>query len=64
MIRSSPQLWGPWSDPITLLTGQQYPELYGGYIHPLLYENGGNTLYFTVSIFTYYEVFLFRMTLN
>jgi len=63
-IRTSSQLWGPWSDYTVIITGDQYPELYGGYMHPLLYENGGATVYFTVSIFTAYEAFLFSMDIS
>ena len=61
-IRQAPQPWGPWSDPTTVATGTQFPGLYGSYMNPLLVEDGGRTIYFTMSLWAPYDVFLVKAT--
>lgn len=62
-VRSAAELWGPWSDESILVSGREYPQLYGAYLHPWLTENGGETVYFTMSLWQPYNVFLMRARL-
>jgi hypothetical protein len=59
-IRQSPEPWGPWSDPIEVATGAQFAGLYGSYMNPLLVENGGESIYFTMSLWDSYDVYLVK----
>ncbi len=59
-IRSSPSLWGPWSEPRILVTADDYPALYGAYMHPRLTEDNGRVIYFNMSQWGSYNVFLMR----
>lgn len=63
VIRSAAELWGPWSDESILVSGRDYPQLYGAFLHPWLTENGGETIYFTMSLWRPYNVFLMRAQL-
>ena len=63
-LREAPEPWGPWSDPIPVLTGQKPPGLYGSYMNPLYVENDGETIYFTMSLWNPYDVFLVKATLS
>lgn len=64
VIRSAAELWGPWSDESILVSGRDYPQLYGAFLHPWLTENGGETVYFTMSLWRPYNVFLMRAQLG
>jgi hypothetical protein len=61
-IRQAPEPWGPWSEPIEVATGVQFPGLYGSYMNPLYVENGGRTIYFTMSLWGPYDVYLVKAT--
>ncbi len=61
LLREASQPTGPWSQPITLLSGVQYPGLYGGFIHP--WSLDGPDLYLTMSRWGPYSVYLVRATL-
>jgi hypothetical protein len=61
-IRQAPEPWGPWSNPVEVATGTQFPGLYGSYMNPLLVENGGRTMYFTMSLWGPYDVYLVKAT--
>jgi len=63
VLREAPQPWGPWSAPQTLVSGDRYPGLYGGYIHPWLTERDGEVIYFTLSQWGTYNVVLMRARL-
>jgi len=64
-IRQSPTPWGDWSAAIRVAHSQQAPGgLYAPYMNPLLVENGGETLYFTMSLWNPYDVYLAKVTLN
>ncbi|QCQ92887.1 DUF4185 domain-containing protein [Rhodococcus sp. SGAir0479] len=56
---NSPQ--GEWSDGAPTVSVLDYPELYGGFIHPW---SRGNDLYFTISTWSDYNVFLMRARVN
>ncbi|MPZ65625.1 MAG: DUF4185 domain-containing protein [Pseudonocardiaceae bacterium] len=51
---------GPWSPEFVVATGQAFPSLYGGYIHP---ASDGQDIYFTMSEFRSYNVSLMKVRL-
>ncbi len=61
-LREAPYPWGPWSEPFTLVEASQYPGLYGAFMHPWLVENNGETIYFTMSLWFRYNVFLMKVS--
>lgn len=56
--RSAARLNGQWSEERVLVSGQDYPQLYGSYIHPATV--GSDTLYYTMSEWRPYNVFLMK----
>ncbi len=62
VLRGSPQLTGPWSAPEVVATAEVYPTLYAPYIVPGTLD--GPDLYFTMSRYDPYAVFLMRTTLT
>lgn len=58
VYRDAKELNGNWSDIKVLITGAEYPGLYSPYMHPL--KNKGNELYFTMSLWGPYNVFLMK----
>jgi Domain of unknown function (DUF4185) len=63
-IRQAPNPWGPWSDPVTVADFWQAPGLYSPYMNPLYVEDNGKTLYFTMSLWDPYDVYLAKVTLD
>jgi hypothetical protein len=63
-IRQAPNPWGPWSSPVTVAQYSQAPGLYSPYMNPLYVEDGGKTLYFTMSLWDPYDVYLAKVTLD
>lgn len=61
-LRDAKEITGPWSEPKVLATGKEYSQLYGSYIHPLSLND--DSLYFTMSLWYPYSVFLMRAKLN
>jgi hypothetical protein len=62
-IRQAELPWGPWSNPITVVDFSQAPGLYAPYMNPLYVEDNGKTLYFTMSLWGSYDVYLAKVTL-
>lgn len=60
-LRTAPQITGPWSEPLELAAGSEYSQLYGSYFHPMSVE--GDELYFTMSMWLPYNVFLMKATM-
>lgn len=60
-MRTATELTGPWSEPYELAAGKQYAQLYGSYIHPLSVT--GDSLYFLMSMWLPYNVFLMKAEL-
>lgn len=56
VYRDAEILTGPWSDIKVLTTSKEYAGLYSPYFHPL--KNNGDQLYFTMSLWGPYNVFL------
>lgn len=63
-IRQAPDPWGPWSDPVRVADFSQAPGLYSPYMNPLYVEDNGKTLYFTMSLWDPYDVYLAKVTLE
>ena len=57
-LRTAETITGPWSDPFQLASGWEYAQLYGSYFHPL--SVSGNNLYFLMSMWMPYNVFLMK----
>ncbi len=57
-MRTAEDITGPWSKPYELAAGTEYAQLYGSYFHPLSVT--GNKLYFTMSMWMPYNVFLMK----
>ena len=62
-MRYADKITGPWSEPITVASGQQYPQLYGSFIHPLSKQEGGK-LYFIMSMWLPYNTYLMSVDLK
>lgn len=58
--------WGPWSGEDILVSYSQVPTLYGAFAHPWspAVETDGKDLYFTMSTWDAYNVFLMRTDLS
>jgi len=61
VLRAAREVTGPWSDGQALVSGQDYPALYGGYLHPGALH--GDEIYFTMSQWGPYNVYLMRASL-
>ena len=60
-LRTAEDITGPWSAPYTLASGSEYAQLYGSYIHPVSVK--GNDIYFLMSMWLPYNVFLMKAEL-
>jgi hypothetical protein len=63
-MREASTPWGPWSEPLQVITGQEAPGLYGSYMNPLYVENDGETVYFTMSLWNPYDVYVVKASLD
>lgn len=61
VVRESDSPQGVWSEGAPTVTVLDHPELYGGFIHPW---STGSDLYFTISTWSDYNVYLMRATLE
>jgi Domain of unknown function (DUF4185) len=61
VMRTSATPQGLWSAPATLLNTQDYPSGYGGFIHPW---STAHDLYFTLSEYRHYNVYLMHASLD
>ncbi|WP_188454905.1 DUF4185 domain-containing protein [Virgibacillus oceani] len=62
VMRSSSSLTEGWSAETVVATGEEYPSLYGGFIHP--WTNDGKDLYFLMSEWGPYNVVLMKAELD
>ena len=60
--RDAEELNGTWSDMKLLITEKDYPGLYSPFFHPL--KNNETKLYFTMSLWSPYNVFLMAADIN
>jgi hypothetical protein len=56
--------WGEWSEPVTVAKGTDYPGLYGAFMTPKYVEDDGRVIYFTMSQWDPYNVFLMKVELD
>lgn len=61
VLRSAEHLTGPWSLGEVVISGEEYPAVYGGYLHP--WSLDGPDLYYTISQWGPYNVFQHRTRL-
>lgn len=61
-MRIADEITGPWDTTFVLAKGEDYPQLYGSYFHPL--STKGDYLYFTMSMWEPYNVFLMKVELS
>jgi len=61
VLRESTTPQGLWTRPVTLMSGTQYPGLYGGFMHPW---SSARDLYFTMTQWQNYNVELMRVHLG
>jgi hypothetical protein len=52
---------GPWSDPWEVASANDYPALYGAFMHEKYMENDGQVVYFLMSQYFAYNVYLMRV---
>lgn len=62
-VREGVTPWGPWGDPIEMISAADYPGLYSPYMNPRYVSDDGRTIYFTLSLWGPYNVFWFSMDL-
>lgn len=60
-MRTAADITDSWSDPFELASGYTYAQLYGSFFHPL--STIGSDLYFTLSMWLPYNVFLMKATI-
>ena len=60
-LRTADEITGPWSEPLIAARAVDYPSLYAPYMYPLW--NDGPDIYFNMSLFGPYQVFLLRTRL-
>ncbi|MGH3451668.1 MAG: DUF4185 domain-containing protein [Haloechinothrix sp.] len=62
VLRTAESVAGPWTDPQVLVSGRNYPAVYGGYLHPWALD--GPEIYYLISQWGPYNVFLMRSMLE
>ncbi|PPK70355.1 DUF4185 domain-containing protein [Actinokineospora auranticolor] len=62
VLRTAEHLTGPWSEPVVLVSGKDYPALYGGFLHPASAD--GPDIHYTMSQWGPYNVFLMHSRLT
>ena len=63
-IREGAAPWGPWGPARMLVSARRYPGLYGAFLCPGWLADGGRVIYFTMSQWAPYNVFLMRAALD
>ncbi|WP_206184682.1 DUF4185 domain-containing protein [Thermoactinospora rubra] len=63
VIREGLTPWGPWSEPITAVSATDHPGLYAPFLYPGP-SSDGSRVYFNLSLWEPYNVFLFRLDLR
>lgn len=62
--RTAARPQGPWSEERIICAGRDYPQLYGSFIHPYSAKSGSQDIYWTMSQWAPYNVFLMKSTIN
>lgn len=61
VVRTAPELTGPWDEPRIAVRSTEYPALYAPYLYPLW--NDGPDIYFNMSLFGPYNVWLMKTSI-
>ncbi len=61
VLRTAAEPQGAWTEPVPLVSTEDYPTAYGGFIHPW---STGRDLYFTMSAWNSYNVYLMHAILK
>jgi hypothetical protein len=61
VLRTAPELTGPWDEPRVVVRGTDYPALYAPYMYPKW--NDGPEIWFNLSLFGPYNVWLFQTSI-
>jgi hypothetical protein len=64
LLRTADEPWGPWSAPRVVVTAREHPGLYAPNVHPQWVEDSGRIVYFTMSLWSEYNVFLMKVDLT
>ncbi|WP_368859154.1 DUF4185 domain-containing protein [Cohnella sp. GbtcB17] len=64
VVREGLSPWGPWGEPIDLVTKEQQPGLYGPFMNDRYTAQDGKTIYFALSLWDPYNVFWFKASLE
>jgi hypothetical protein len=64
LLRTADTPWGPWSPPRVVVTAREHPGLYAPNVHPQWVEDSGRVVYFTMSLWSEYNVFLMKVDLT
>jgi len=62
--RTAARMIGPWSDERVLCAGSKYSQLYGSYMHPYCAKSDSGEIYWTMSQWSPYNVFLIKSIIN
>lgn len=62
-VREGVTPWGPWGEPIEMVSAAEYPGLYSPYLNPRYVTEDGRRIYFTLSLWGPYNVFWFSVDL-
>jgi len=63
-VRTAYSPWGPWSSPRTIISRPEYIGFYAPNIDPILIEDDGRIIYFTMSLWNEYNVYLMKVNLS
>ncbi len=63
-VRTAQSPWGPWSPPRTIISRPEYIGFYAPNIDPILVEDNGRIVYFTMSLWNEYNVYLMKVDLT
>jgi len=64
VMREGINPWGPWGDPITLISPSDVPGLYAPFMSERYTTDGGKTIYFGLSIWDPYNVYWYKAELS
>ena len=64
VLREGITPWGPWSEPIEVVSATELPGLYAPFMAPHYTDDGGKTIYFALSVWDPYNVFWYKAELS
>ncbi|MFW9831761.1 MAG: DUF4185 domain-containing protein, partial [Candidatus Thorarchaeota archaeon] len=64
VIRTAQYPWGPWSQPSRVISRPEFLGFYAPNIDPALVEDSGRIVYFTMSLWDEYNVYLMKVNLT